>query len=208
MKGATSFKEGVEAVKTGEPITNDASANRLQKTAWIIDIRKEKDYKEGHLPHSVNLMEGEKFETWLGSIIQPKEEFYLAGDDKEILNEMVKRAAAIGYEPYILEAFILKYNAVKQERLDVKEFKMHIPDYTIIDVRNTSEVKEKQIFEHSIHIPLGGLRANVDKIPTNKPIVVHCVGGYRSAAASSLIQSKIKGTIKVFDLGEAIKDFI
>jgi rhodanese-related sulfurtransferase len=37
--------------------------------------------------------------------------------------------------------------------------------------------------------------------------VVHCAGGYRSAAASSLLQSALKDKVKVYDLGEAIKDF-
>ncbi len=52
-------------------------------TLWVVDTRKEADFKEGHLPHSVNLMEKGKFETWLGSIIKPEEPFYLAGESKE-----------------------------------------------------------------------------------------------------------------------------
>jgi hypothetical protein len=32
-------------------------------------------------------------------------------------------------------------------------------------------------------------------------------GGYRSAAASSLIHSKLNGSVKVFDLEEASKEF-
>jgi hydroxyacylglutathione hydrolase len=47
----------------------------------------------------------------------------------------------------------------------------------------------------------------VHKIPTDKPIVVHCAGGYRSAAASSLIHSTLNGKVSVMDLGEAVKKF-
>jgi len=36
---------------------------------------------------------------------------------------------------------------------------------------------------------------------------VHCAGGYRSAAASSLIHSELNGKVKVLDLGEAVKEF-
>ncbi len=89
----------------------------------------------------------------------------------------------------------------------MKEFKEHTKDYTIVDVRNLSEVKEGKIFPESISIPLGDLRNRINEIPTDKPIVVHCAGGYRSAAASSLIQSTLNGVVKVFDLGEAVKDF-
>jgi len=37
---------------------------------------------------------------------------------------------------------------------------------------------------------------------------VHCAGGYRSAAGSSIIKSKIMDKVKVFDLSEAVKEFI
>jgi hydroxyacylglutathione hydrolase len=148
-----------------------------------------------------------KFETWLGSIIKPNEPFYIAADDENILKETIARTAAIGYEAQIEEAFVLRYNELTQENLDVSKFKEHTNDYTIVDVRNKSEVKEKKIFENSISIPLGELRENVSKIPLDKPIVVHCAGGYRSAAASSLINSLLNSTVKVLDLGEAIKQF-
>ena len=77
-----------------------------------------------------------------------------------------------------------------------------------MDVRNTSEVKEGKIFQNSIAIPLSEIRDRINEIPTDKPIVVHCAGGYRSAAASSLIQSQLNGIVKVFDLGENIKQFL
>ncbi|MEO8886913.1 MAG: rhodanese-like domain-containing protein [Mucilaginibacter sp.] len=43
------------------------------------------------------------------------------------------------------------------------------------------------------------------EIPINKPFVVHCAGGYRSAADSSILQNAFGDKIKVLDLGEAIK---
>ncbi len=48
----------------------------------------------------------------------------------------------------------------------------------------------------------------MNEIPTDKPIVVHCGGGYRSAAASSIIHAKLNGKVNVFDLGEAVKSYI
>lgn len=206
-KGAPAFGKSIDAVKIGETISTAASANNLNKDIWIIDIRDEQDYKAGHLKHSINLMEGEKFETWLGSIIKPMEQFYLAGANENSLTDMIERAAAIGYEPQIVAAFVLNYEEIKMEKIDVIKFKENQEEYTIIDVRNESEVEEKKIFENSLSLPLGDLRNNINKIPTGKPIVVHCSGGYRSAAASSLLQSTLNSQVKVFDLGEAIQEF-
>jgi glyoxylase-like metal-dependent hydrolase (beta-lactamase superfamily II)/rhodanese-related sulfurtransferase len=191
---------GIEIKAYGEEVS-------LDNSLWVVDVRKEDDFKEGHLPHSVNLMIKGKFETWLGSIIKPEEKFYLAGESKEELEEAIKRAASIGYEPFIAGAYVVSGGAEKEAEIDVDQFKEHQDDYTIVDVRNTSEVEKGKIFGNSLAIPLAELRQRVDEIPTGKPIVVHCAGGYRSAAASSIIKSKWNGTSNVFDLGDAIKQF-
>ena len=205
-KGAAGLNESIDNIKTG--ITADEKAiSALDKSLWVIDPRREEDVKKGHLPHSINLMENGKFETWLGSIIKPAEKFYLACNSKEQLQTMLERTAAIGYESQVVEGFVIESGTVKEEKINVSEFKKHQQDYTIVDVRNTSEVKEGKIFQNSISIPLAEIRNRVNEIPTEKPIVVHCAGGYRSAAASSLIHSQLNGTVKVFDLGEAIKQF-
>ncbi len=205
-KGAAGLKESLARIKTGDLADGDITAV-LDKTLWLIDTRKEADFKNGHLPHSINLMEKGKFETWLGSIMKPGEKFYLAGGSNEQLQTMLERTAAIGYESQVVEAFVMESGKVKEEKINVSDFKNHQEDYTIVDVRNTSEVKQGKIFAGSIAIPLAEVRDRLEEIPTNKPIVVHCAGGYRSAAASSIIDSKLDGTVKVFDLGEAIKQF-
>lgn len=206
-KGAAPFRQSVEAVKIGSSIKNETDAAAIDKDLVIIDARKGKEYKNGHLPNSVNLMEGAKFETWLGSIIKPGEQFYLAGESKDQLQKLIARAAAIGYETQIKEAFAVEYAALSEPEIDLDEFKENVDNYTIVDVRNASEVKESKPFNNSLSIPLPQLRNSINELPTHKPIVVHCAGGYRSAAGSSIIQSALNGKVKVFDLGEAIKQF-
>lgn len=205
-RGANAFQESIGKIKTGETIYKNS--NQLpDKSIWIVDTRKEKDFKAGHLAHSINLMEDGKFETWLGSIIKPNEKFYLAGESKKQLQRMIERTAVIGYESAIVEAFVVDEGDIKEEKINVEGFKEHENDYTIIDVRNTSEVEEGKLFSNGISVPLSEVRNRIGEIPTGKPIVVHCAGGYRSAAASSLIHAKLNGVVKVFDLGEAINDF-
>ena len=92
------------------------------------------------------------------------------------------------------------------EFLEVEDFKEHPSEYTIVDIRNASEVAEGKFFERAIPIPLNELRNRTDEIPTDKPIVVHCAGGYRSAAGSSIIDKQLS-LATVFDLSDAVKDF-
>jgi rhodanese-related sulfurtransferase len=51
------------------------------------------------------------------------------------------------------------------------------------------------------------LRERTNEIPFHKPIVVHCAGGYRSAAGSSIIKSQLNSSLQVYDLSEAVKQF-
>lgn len=206
-KGAPGFTESVKKVPIGEPIKDQRGASRLDPNLWIVDTRDEKQYKKGHLAHSVNIMDGDKFETWLGSIIKPGEPFYLAGDSESQLKKLVERTASIGYEPQILEAFVVTFAEQTMAPLDPHRFKANPKAYTIVDVRNPSEVKRNKIFPASLSIPLAEIRERIKEIPTDKPIAVHCAGGYRSAAASSLIASGIDGETPVFDISDAIKDF-
>ena len=90
--------------------------------------------------------------------------------------------------------------------LDINDFTKKPNDYTIIDVRNKSEVEAGKVFDNAISMPLNTIRDTVGKIPSDKPIVVHCAGGYRSAAGSSIIEKHLKNA-KVYDLGEKVSDF-
>ena len=206
-KGASPFNASIEKIRMRTAIQNERDASMLDSSVIIVDARKESDYKEGHLPNSINLMEGKKFETWLGSIIKPGEPFYLAGESTAQLKELMERVAAIGYEEQIKEAFVLEYGSQKEPVLDVSKFKKNMEDYTIVDIRNNSERNEGRPFDNSILIPLPELRDRVKEIPVEKPIVVHCAGGYRSAAGSSIVKSALNGNVTVFDLSEAIKEF-
>ncbi|MEO7523809.1 MAG: rhodanese-like domain-containing protein, partial [Ferruginibacter sp.] len=199
-KGAPNMSDAISAVKK-------ASASNLNKDFWIIDVRKEHDFKEAHLPYSLNIQEDGKFETWLGSIINPQEQFYLAAKDEEQLQKLLLRVAAIGYETAVAGTLIITQGEVKEPEPDIDAFKNHTDDYTIVDVRNKPEVAKEKIFENSISIPLAELRGRINEIPTDKPIVVHCAGGYRSAVASSMMSAKLDGAVEVFDLGDAVKEF-
>jgi hydroxyacylglutathione hydrolase len=200
-QGAANMRQSIAAIPISEEKDN------LDPLAWVVDVRQEDVFKAGHLPHAINLMEDGKFETWLGSIIKPGEKFYLAGENREQLARMIQRTASIGYESSIIEALVVRSGSVKETQIDLSTFEKDEKHYTIVDVRNTSEVKQEKIFPQSLSIPLAEIRERVHEIPTDKPIVVHCAGGYRSAAASSLIHSTLNGKATVMDLGKAVKSF-
>ena len=176
----------------------------------IIDARSASRFKNNHLNGSINIIaetEDDKIETWLGSIVEPNEAFHLVIHSIDDRKKILSRISKIGYEKQIKSVITLGDHKFETQKLfDLENFKKHQNQYTIIDIRNTSEVNEGKIFENAISLPLNQLRASKSKIPTNKPIVVHCAGGYRSAAGSSIVSNLIK-TATVYDLSDDVKYF-
>lgn len=204
-KGAETLKSSLEKVSI-EQYKDAADLGKLDPPITVIDTRPSQEFKLSHLPNSINIMLDGKFETWLGSILWANEPFYLVAQNDEALREAINKIAKIGYEAFIKQAFLFKSGSLKSSELDFGGFKESPENYTIVDVRNESEVKEQKAFDHAISIPLPELRERVSEIPASKPIVVYCAGGYRSAAGSSIISNGLSAP--VYDLGDKIKLFL
>jgi len=204
-EGATNFETTFSNIPLNFGVTDFKNDNQL-----IIDVRSASNYKKNHLEGSINIIaetESDKLETWLGAIVEPEEGFHLVIDSIADRETILSRIAKIGYEKQIKSIITLgSDNFETFESLDLKNFKNNPTDYTIIDIRNKSEVAEGKFFENAISIPLNELRNSAEKIPTKKSIVVHCAGGYRSAAGSSII-SKLIDSAAVFDLSDAVQEF-
>lgn len=205
-KGAKNFSENIAKIEKMKAENVDPETS-LHPSLAIIDSRPEEEFKKGHLKNAINLMRENSFETWLGSIIAPGEKFYLVAETETALNELIKRVAKIGYESQIELGIAGNIGTISTRSFDSKELRDNEEAFTIVDIRNPSEIQTKKIFENSIGIPLYELRERANEIPLDKPIVVHCEAGFRSAAGSSIIKSEINGKAQVFDLGEAVKTF-
>lgn len=61
-------------------------------------------------------------------------------------------------------------------------------DFQLIDVREDFEYQESNL--GAVHIPLGQILAEADKIDRNKPVVIHCRSGKRSAQAVQILSKR------------------
>ncbi|MFL1896751.1 rhodanese-like domain-containing protein [Aquimarina sp. 2-A2] len=205
-------KTGVEHyAKSIHNVATRIGVSSLDTDIIIIDTRDEEVFKKNHLPGSFNIMarnDDDSFETWLGAIVEPEEKFHIVLNSISDSNYILSRVAKIGYEKQMKTLLTLEpqISLHRAEPLDLETFKRNPKDYTIVDVRNKSEVSDGKIFEHAHAIPLNTLRDSIDTIPDDKPVVVHCAGGYRSAAGSSIIDD-LKSAVKVYDLSDHIKEF-
>ena len=209
------FSYNVAINKEGAEHLRKAFANvdfhlNANSTNLIVDVREEKAFKENHIKGSYNIQansENAKFETWLGAIVKPKESFDIVIEKRQDVDKILHRVSKIGYEKQLQKIITLPNQQLKNlPNLDIHKFKNNLEEYTIVDIRNQSEIDNNKIFAEALEHPLNDLRATAKEIPTNKPIVVHCAGGYRSAAGSSIIKQRLpKATI--YDLSDAVKKF-
>ena len=199
-RGAPNFEDSIRAVP------RLGSHTALEAGVLLIDTRPAAKFRAGHLPGAINLMDGGKFETWLGSIVGPDEKFYLLADTQIQLDAVIRKAAKIGYEANIKGALLTPTTLLATSpEVDVAAAHAHPERYTIVDIRNHTEAQQP-LFAEVLLIPLPELRERVGEIPADKPVLVHCAGGYRSAAGASIIQNALPG-VQVVDLGEAVKEF-
>jgi glyoxylase-like metal-dependent hydrolase (beta-lactamase superfamily II)/rhodanese-related sulfurtransferase len=199
--GAEDFEKNIAKVPRLD------AESELERGTLIIDTRSRKLFNEGHVPGAINIIEDGKFETWLGSIVGPEEKYYLIAESAKCMESVIRRAAKIGYEKNLLGALLNpSYGTKIHPDINVDGFRTYTDNFTIVDVRVESEVRANNYFDNAINIPLHELRERVSEVPTDKPVVVHCEGGYRSATGSSIIE-KAFPEIVAYDLSEAIKQF-
>lgn len=198
--GARAYETSVRAVHRLTPGTAPAPG------VLLIDTRLAAKFRAGHLPGALNLMDGVKFETWLGSIVGPQEAFYLMADSNIALDAVIRKAAKIGYETKIKGALLAPAALpATAPEVDVAAVRQHPERFTIVDIRNPAEA-QPPLFPGAINIPLPELRERTHEVPTDKPILVHCAGGYRSAVGASILAAALP-SVEVFNLGEAVEGF-
>lgn len=83
--------------------------------------------------------------------------------------------------------------------ITVQELKQKIDsgeDFQLIDVREEFEYEVSNL--NGILIPLGGILIEADKIAKDKPVILHCRSGARSAAA--IMQLETQGFTNLYNL--------
>ena len=77
------------------------------------------------------------------------------------------------------------------KEITVEELKLKIDnkeDFQLIDVREEFEYETSNI--KGENIPLASILADAGKVSKDKPVVIHCKSGKRSAQAIGLLESK------------------
>ena len=181
--------------------------------ALILDVRKEHDYINGHIPNSIFIGLHGGFAPWVGALITDLKQPILLVVPEGKAQEAVTRLSRVGYDNTLgyLRGGIHSWKAAghKVDQIGsmsatqfanrLKEGSMQAP----LDVRKESEY----LSEHVVGVenfPLDFIHSNFAEIDPEKEYFLHCASGYRSLIAASIFQAN--GVKKVTDVRGGFKD--
>ena len=163
--------------------------------AQILDVRDATEYAKGHLAGSINVGLGGQYATWAGTVLdRAKLIVIIAEPGRE--QEAAIRLGRIGFDHvkgYLrggMEALAGREDLVwpteRRSAPRVAEELASVAPPLLLDIRNPREWAARHI-DGSVNIPLNHLQERIAEIPRDRPIAVHCAGGYRSSIAAGIL---------------------
>lgn len=166
--------------------------------AQILDTRDPEEFATAHLAGSINIGLSGQYATWAGTVLNRENPIVIiANPGRE--SESAVRLGRIGFDNvagYLNDGMRSLESrpdmTVATERLSAPlsaEFLSSAEPPQLLDVRTPHERGQKYI-DGSLSIPLNHLSERVRELPSARPLLVYCAGGYRSSIAASLLQQR------------------
>ena len=189
----------LETLPRPTALTPPEVSDLLAQGQTVLDVRSPAEFGAGHVPGSINIGLGGQFAIWSASLIPMDTPLIIVAESDEKTDEAVMRLARVGIESargYLKGGMAAWLNAglavavVPQITVtELKDLLQQQPDLQVLDVRRAPEYVSGHV-PRAIPEPLIELNANVGnlKLDVAKPTAVICAGGYRSSAATSILQ--------------------
>jgi hydroxyacylglutathione hydrolase len=181
----------------------------LRKKALVIDTRRAGEFAVRHIPGTINIPLDRSFVSWAGWLLPYDAEFYLLidADRPEAVVYAARELSYIGLDRvagYIPDTVLdvwteqgHELESVPQLHAEELDRRMQRGEVAVVDVRGQAEWEAGHL-PGVPNIPLGYLVDHVGELPHDRPVVLQCQGGGRSAIAASLL--KAHGFRNVFNL--------
>jgi glyoxylase-like metal-dependent hydrolase (beta-lactamase superfamily II)/rhodanese-related sulfurtransferase len=166
--------------------------------AQLLDTRDQVDFEGAHIRGAVNIGLGGSFATWCGTILDEQRTVVLIADPGREL-EAATRLGRIGFDSvagYLTGGMQQLDDAPelveRTERITAGSAAERLAQPNpplVIDVRTNQEYTDAHI-HGALNLPLQQLSERLAELPTDRPLIVHCASGYRSALAASLLRQE------------------
>ena len=172
-----------------------AEVRRFQ--GLILDVRSADEYGAGHISGALNIGLGGQFASWAGTLIDTQTPLIIVAETAEKTDEAVTRLARVGIESVkgFLDGGIeawqnAGFETKTIEQISVREAQQRLaeaPDAQFVDVRRAGEYDSGHA-PKALNLTLSELEKLTDRLDKSRPTYVICQGGYRSSAATSILE--------------------
>ena len=193
------------------PMQLDAVLEHRDKGAQIVDTRSAESFAQEHLRGSLNIGLDGKYAHWCGTLLDPKRPVIVIADPGRE-RESIMRLGRIGFDNVLgyLDggpAAFAGYpeHTVRTARIEATDLATRLESASppvVVDVRSPKEWENGHIPGSRV-VPLPELAQRLEEVPRDRPVAVHCEGGYRSSIATSLLQAR--GYDQILDLVGGMK---
>ncbi|GGB56050.1 MBL fold metallo-hydrolase [Deinococcus soli (ex Cha et al. 2016)] len=163
---------------------------RMAAGTVLIDTRARTAHQADAPQGSVNIPDGNTFETWSGWLLRPEDAAYvLLARDAAHAETLRRRLWMVGLDQ--VTGFVTSTDGLETtpaQPFPAAELPRHA-GALILDVRNKTEHQAGAI-PGAQQLHAGRLAWQLDALPRDQEIVVHCQGGARSAAAASFLRAR------------------
>jgi len=179
----------------------------------IVDTRPAGAFASSHIPGTLNIPHDSSFITWAGWLIDYDRPYYLI-TDPHLADTIVRDLGAIGldncggyFETPAVRAWAAAghelqcYNSASPSHVAER---LERGEVTLVDVRSLAEWEEGHI-QGAKHIMLGYLDERFAELQADRPVIVQCRTGVRSAIGASILQAH--GFSMVTNLMGGIRDW-
>jgi glyoxylase-like metal-dependent hydrolase (beta-lactamase superfamily II) len=178
------------------PMTIDQLLEAQAQGAQVLDTRESAAFAAAHLAGSINIALIGQYATWAGTILSRDAPIVLVADPGTEM-ESALRLGRIGFDHVagflaggLASAGAGSGRIMTTPRIGADVAALRLQSSAppvLVDVRTATERSQKHI-DGSTHIPLNHLIERMQEIPRERPVLLHCAGGYRSSLAASLLQ--------------------
>jgi rhodanese-related sulfurtransferase len=164
--------------------------------AQLLDTREQAEFEGAHIHGALNIGLGGSFATWCGTILdQGRPVVLVAEPGRE--TEAATRLGRIGFDTVAgyLAGGMQQFDGAPElvdriERITAGSLAEQLAGPTpplLVDVRTGREWSDGHI-GRALNLPLAQLAERTGELPPDRPLVVYCASGYRSAIAASLLR--------------------
>jgi hydroxyacylglutathione hydrolase len=173
-------------------LSPDELLRRQSDGALVVDTRPFQHFAAGHVPGAIGIALGGQYASWAATVLGLDKDIILIAEDDQHLDEARMRLARVGIERVTgaLAGGMSSWGdreIAQTPQISAGDLAKESATTQIVDVRRAGEWDGGHIAGAKL-LPLHKLESMLDQLNRDRPIAVHCKGGYRSAIACSLLE--------------------